>query len=440
MRVSIAPEAALRGDGLRTKLFLTAFVVSFFGPYFPGTPLRLDQLVCWGAIVCFLFLLVVRRKRYVCTKGQAIAFYFSLAVLVYSGCRILIGIRSPIDAAQMANQFSYFAGGVALFYLFKDRFVEGQGFFVQAFLSVSLAINLFAALQFFFLDSEMVKIALRLYGGMSRPGYEYENFSTLAAVTLLGGRQAVSIFSGAQGLAIFNLMVVAVAHGGIASVRQNTWRSMRLPLAALLAAIVGGVLSGSKTFIFGSIFYFVLSAKASQYSLSQVRLLIALVIFFFGTFFFIAAESRVTGDVFALISEGDIFRIFNSRFGDGGGYLNDVMAKTFEVPVLAFGLGTEAFDYKYTDFEYRQIILAGGLPLFVAFYGFLIHLLVNNFKARKHAPFGAPLLALGVVYLIAGVGQDVHLQARTMPLWVIVNLLFGMPCNNGKNLIDATSD
>jgi len=291
---------------------------------------------------------------------------------------------------------------------------------------MAILVNLFAFFQFINPQHEVVSTALRWYGGVGQEEYEYDDFNTLAAKTLLGGGQSISIFSGVQALAIFNLFIIAMAYGTLSDSLSKSGMKF-LGLLSLILALIGGVLSGSKTFVFGVILLFVLISVGGM-RISRIGYALFLFVMFFAIFYLFSSQLRVTGDVWDLMIGGGIWDIFGSRFGssDYEGYLSDVMAKTIEPFTLIFGLGTLAFDYKYTDFQFRQIVLVGGLPLFLLFYGLLVYLLVLNWRSRRSSSYGLPLFALGLVFLIAGVGQDVHLQARIVPLWMITNLLVGL--------------
>ena len=284
---------------------------------------------------------------------------------------------------------------------------------------------------------------LKWYGGTGDNSYAYEDFSTISALTLLGGGQAVSIFSGVQGLAIFDLFIIAIAYGALYD-KQFIGRMRVAALFSLLFALIGGALSGSKTFFFGLLILFSIVGSASM--TTSEKPLRHFLIFTFSVLAFVviyklaSSELRVTRDVWNLFLEFRFLGLFESRFGflGGEGYLSDVIAKTFEPTTLLWGLGSFAVDYKYTDFEFRQVVLVGGIPLFVIYYGFLIYLLVLNWRSQRETSYGIPLFALGIAFLGSGIGMDTHLQARTMPLWVIANLLLAVPAGVMTRITNAS--
>jgi len=414
-----------RRDG---RLLVVLLLAGFFGPYFPGTPFRLDQVIGWLHIAILLSGLAVYSRIRFATSVEKFVTSYALLILLFVSVRLFMDVENYRAAFQITNQFSYCSAGAAIFYVHRARLMVARTFFIAALLVISIIINLFAFYQIITPDSYLIALALNWYGGVGDEIYQFGDFNTISAITLLGGGQAVSIFSGVQGLAVFDLFIAAIAYGAL---KDTEFRRGQRHFAflSLVIALVGGVLTGSKTFIFGTMIFYAIIAFCGGFTARHIRGVLFLLILFVLLLSYSADQLRVTGDVWNLITEVNVSEAFSSRFGSAEreGYLSDVMAKTFEPLTLTFGLGSSAVDYKYSDFQLREIILVGGVPLFVFYYVFLACLVLLNWRSRTETCYGIPLFALGITLLIANVGMDPHLQARTIPLWMIVNFLVGMP-------------
>lgn len=417
------------------RILTWLFIVSFFLPYFHGTPLRVDQILGWGYIL-FTLERIIRQKKIVApTRLVALLLLSAFCILAFTSIRIFSIPPDNMRAAlQITNQFSYLAAGCAIAFIHRKHGIEKSA--INGLYAVSLLVNLLAIVQYFSPHSNFVALCLRLYGGTGDASYVYEDFNTISALTLLGGGQSVSLFNGVQGLAIFDLFIVAMTTGSLLASNRDSKAVIWVALISLFFSFTGGALSGSKTFFFGFWVYIVIFiGVALQQGKMGKKHFVSFILFLitFLTIYAIFSEKlRVTGDVLKLFTSGRIDLLFQSRFGNGStpGYLSDVMAKTFEPLTLAIGLGANAVDYKYTDFQFRQIILVGGIPLFTLYYGFLIMLARLNWLARHNSSYALPLFALAIAYIATGVGMDTHLQARTITLWVAFNILL---CIGDKN-------
>jgi hypothetical protein len=409
-----------------SRWLLILLLLAFFGPYYPGTPFRLDQIIGWLYILLFISLLFAPRAPF--RAGiQAKLAAWALIILAMALLRLFCYFDNLRAAFQIANQFSYFAAGMALFLVHETAWRRHRRLVVSWVLWATIALNAFALLQLLHPEHPLVQGVLDWYGGVSSE--EFGNFGTMAALSVLGARQATSIFVGAQGLAIWNLMGIALASGALADTQA---RARGLAMVAIAMSLIGGALAGSKTFLFGLLILFALLGFSSG-AMRSGRLIFFLLVsvLFLGIYKYFADELPVTGDVWNLLVEFRWLNALSSRFGSAGseGYLTDVMYKTFEPFTLLFGLGSSAVDYKYTDFQFRQVVLVGGLPLFIVYYGFLLYLLSINWRARRTVAYGLPLFSLGVAFLITGIAMDTHLQARTIPIWILLNLLLSVPAS-----------
>ncbi|MFQ5786657.1 MAG: hypothetical protein ACE5H1_01620 [Thermodesulfobacteriota bacterium] len=280
-------------------------------------------------------------------------------------------------------------------------------------------INLYGFFQFLYLDHPIVVHVLNMYGGVGTEEYAY---NTIAATTMFGGRRFVSIFSGMHSYAIFNLLTLAVSIGLMKLNNRGKWLN-GLAIASLIGSILGGLLSASKSFFFGALVFLIVYCLIERKSVGNaLKVSFSLLLFIIITFL-LYAESRIIRDLVNIVTSLNFSAIFYSRYSSEG-YLRDVMAITFKPFTLMFGLGGEAFNYKYSDSQFRQVLLVGGILLFFVFYSFIAYLCDINYRFRKLSIFGAPFFSLGIALLFIGIGIAAHIQARIIPLWLLFHLTF----------------
>jgi hypothetical protein len=413
-------------------LLLFVLLLSFFGPYYPGTSFRADQVIGWCYIVALFILPLMNGGRYAIAKArEPVVFFLAVGILIFVLFRIFVDMTSLGGALQLANQYSLIAFGYALYYFHKDYLRNEWRSLVVAFLIISILINLYAVYQFLDTESPFVTLVFDYYGG--KEDDRYEDFRTVAELSVRGGGRFTSIFSGMHSLGVFNLLTFAVSVGAAISKKEYP-KYFSVVVLALLFSIIGGVLSTSKTYYFGAIIILMVAFATSGLKFTKMHL--------YGMFMMVAAACFV-----AFVSEdlpmvarpflllfgddgGGVAGIFATRFGgaDTVGYFDNVADVTSDITTWVFGFGDQAFNYKYADFEYRQILLVGGGGLLILFYGFCGYLAYLNYiSIRSDNSFARPFLGLSIAFLIAGVGMPVHLQARIIPLWVMLSLLLASP-------------
>ena len=90
------------------KLPILLLVLVFFGPYFPGTPLRLDQFVGWTYILGLLLAFVVYERLCVSSQHDKYIVFIPLIILLFALIRLFIDVENYRAAFHISNQFSYF--------------------------------------------------------------------------------------------------------------------------------------------------------------------------------------------------------------------------------------------------------------------------------------------------------------------------------------------
>lgn len=403
----------------------------FFGPYFPGTPYRIDQFlgVAYILLLAMHFLVNGRLRFY--SRSEKVLTVLAFLVVIYTFLRVLSDFKLPL---QIVNYQLHLATGMALWYFHRNLLISGRSLFVISLLTVSIPITLFSAFQYFYVDHPVTLFLLDWYNGPGKESYDTsflgevgEGRNTIAAMTVLTGTSMTSIFTGKNSLAMFCLFIIAIAMGA----RRDTFLIGLPPKAianiALASAAIGGFFSTSKVFFFGIIIYSTLIFFTSSAWRKAVKLGAAMLmaIALIAAAFTLGDELRVLGDLIRVIQGVDIFRIFLTRFGEYG-YLTQYNYVFYEPLTWIAGHGAEAGGFLISDSHYRAVLVFGGLPFFFIFSSFVLYLLVQNWKARRLSPYALPFFALGVTLLFSAIGIPVYWTARIVPLWVVANVLLAV--------------
>jgi hypothetical protein len=406
-------------SSLRTSLVSAGLVASFFLPYIYGGILRVDHGIAILAI-CYVFLHLLLNTRISVPRDFKPFFVFSFVAVLYAAVRLFLFSENLLVSAQYTVQYSYLFSGIALYLATGPALRKTIPTIIWTLALTAIVINLIAVFQLFSPSSELVLGILDFYGGRQQDPGTYAEYGSKAEEILLGGGQAISIFTGMQGLAVFNLFIIALAFGFKAD-KSHPWHggSGFVVLGASVLAIVGGVLTGSKTFVFGLGLLLVFLALARR----GFRWWLVFAGLVFAGFLGVAREySYQLAGILEHVWNLDVSELFASRFGHDG-YLTKSLAVGVEPFTLIFGLGEGVTKFAYADCQFLEVVLAGGLPLFALYYAALFSLLYACWKNRDHSSYARPLLALGATYIVGGIGMDIHFQARTIILWVLLNLL-----------------
>ncbi|NKW71672.1 hypothetical protein HGD85_01550, partial [Rhodobacteraceae bacterium R_SAG10] len=263
------------------------------------------------------------------------------------------------------------------------------------------------------------------FSGLGSENFAEDEFASLASLALLGGGRVSSVFVGPHAFAVFNIVAVGLLTGALRDSKLPRTMKM-LSWLVLGLTIFGGLLSTSKVFFFGILVFGLGILVTNLHSLRSMIGAIVMAVAALVLVFYLASEIRVLGNLFSILLEGDWWRIFETRFGKGagGGYFQDVQGIIFHPFTLIFGQGGQAGQYKYSDFEYRQVMLVGGIPLFIMFYALFLYLQVEFYRRRKTNPYAIPFFLVGLVLLIAATGIGTHLQGRSITLWQLLGFIF----------------
>jgi hypothetical protein len=403
----------------RDRFIASGIVVSFFLPYIYGGILRVDHFVAFAAMAYVVFRFL--RYRTVPIAPEFVPFLvLSLAACLYATLRLFIGTDNVLLSIQYSIQYSYLFAGAALFVFVRDNLRDAASTIVSTLAFIGIVVNVIALVQFVFVESPFVYSLLDLYGGKQYEPGTYGKYSSKAAEILLGGRQAISVFTGMQALALFDLFNLALLQGVLRDkTAQRNKAELNVAWFGICAAILGGLLTASKTFVFGFGLLMALLAVFDRRSLPTI--FIAVVIFFV-TAEVVRHHSYQLNDILTHTRRLDGGELLASRYGRNG-YLTEVMSIMQQPRTWIIGLGSEAARYRYADNQFRQIVLVGGLPLFGLYYAAVLSLLYASWRTFGSSGYAKVFFALGLVYLAGGVGIDVHFHARVIILWVLTQLL-----------------
>lgn len=403
---------------LRLQVFAFLLIVSFFLPYVYRGILRVDHIFAALAVAHLALALFVHKRITIPSELRAF-FFLSFATMCYAAIRLLLPTDNLLLSIQYLIQYSYLFFGIAGFLFMQSTLQRGRTSVIFAVVFSAIALNLIGIYQKVFPGDDFVMSVLSLYGGKVHAVATYGMFHSKAAEILLGGGQAISIFTGMQGLATFNLFFLAIALGALMD-RDQPKALRGIHVAVIPVAIVGGLLTASKIFVLGLPFLLgiwgLIHIRTFKWVLALVALLATLAAVFRG-------YSYQLDNILTFSSQGNLWALLESRFG-AHGYLTEVMAITFEPATLLIGLGVSAADYRYADNQFRQVILVGGVPLFLIYYSALGSLAYLAWRKRAATVYAKPLFALSLTFIVSGIGMDIHFQARTIMLWVMLNLSF----------------
>lgn len=431
------------------KRFIWLFILLFFLPYYPGTSFRIDQFLGITYILAIPCLLFTKKVLKFESKPEMILTLIAFLVVIYTFLRVLADFSIPL---RIINYQLYLACGMGIWYVHHNTFTAGKNIFIKSLLVISIPISLFAVFQFYFKDSALTHFLLTWYNGEGSEDYEitangmHETYNNLAAIEVLTGTSMTSIFTGKHSLAMFCMFIISLGLGAKHD-DSMTSRSKNIAIAAILAAIIAGFFSTSKIFFFGIIIMFGLYyfCNLSKDTIFAVIAKILLVVFFSITAIVLGDELRVLGNIINTVLSGDVLNIFSSRFGSDG-YLSQYASVLNQPITWIAGLGAQAGAMKISDNQFRSILLIGGLPYFFLFFSFIIYLLILNWRSRFHSPYSLPFFSLGIALLFSSLGIEVYWQARTVPLWILANVLLAIPKSAGTRIplhyrkVDRTGD
>ncbi len=285
-------------------------VASFFMPYIFNGIVRIDHVLSAVAI-CYLVLLSLHNGKVSIPRDIKAFFVLSFAVLCYSAFRLLLPTDNFLLSLQYLVQYAYLFFGVAIFVLARSSLSRSLSGVMLTLAICGVLVNLVAIYQILAPQSELVVRLLELYGGRETETQEYGEYYSKAAEILLGGGQAISIFTGMQGLAIFNLFFLAIAIGVVKDKERN--RTARVVfIAGSVLAIIGGLVSGSKTFVIGLPTLLAILTLFRIGSLFQVAALLGLLL---GLGEILRTFSYQLDDIFRHVTELDFGELLAGRYG-----------------------------------------------------------------------------------------------------------------------------
>lgn len=392
------------------KYHILIFIIlaSYFLPYVYLNKFRVDHLTSIFFLLYVIIFMVTNRKL---SKDITYLAFFSVLVFIFISVRLMLFYEDFLQTIQIINQYSYILSGIGIYFFFKNKINYKS--LIKYLYCLSLYVYVYAFLQVFNSESAIILLLNSLYEGTTSLEPLYGSYFSKSAEILSGG-QAISIFTGMQGLAIYCLMIMSIALGSLKDIKMQRFRKFSIIMICISLYI--GFLTGSKTFAFSLIIYLVLVLLYEP-----TKKMIILTISSFILLFITSLFSYQNNDILNIILNGNFSQIVSSRFGSDG-YLNDVMYITYQIDTLIFGLGIDALKFKYADNQFRQVLIAGGAFFFLIYYFSILLWMRLMYKRRRYNSYSRYLFFLSIVLFIAGVGMDIYFQARVIVLLVFVSL------------------
>jgi hypothetical protein len=385
------PRLASRATRARRSYAATLAALAtfqFFLPYLPDSRLRVDVLTGYVALAVSPFLL----------RGAdaGLVKVYALGALSSAWCllRVLLNPDDFLASTMVVTNHSFALLGVSLALLVRPRpgMLEAA---VKAIWIVSLVTNLVALEQWRDPNSVVSLFLYDRYGGTFE--FDYDAASSAEFQVLYAGRHT-GIFNGMHALAIFDIVVIMLSLGGRFP-REGAW----LRTLAMGLAVLGGVLSASKTFYLGAAVGIGLLILFRRVAFRQVWPGVA------GSILLAALVIQADRDSSVAIYYEYILRldpewIFSPRFGSTGNLYSTIEVVQDDLSLLLLGRGAQLDGLNTADNAYLPLILVGGLLHLVLFYLPFFLLMRLCWRERNANPWAVPFFAIYVTFFAMGLG------------------------------------
>jgi hypothetical protein len=405
---------------------LVLIALSFFLPYLPGTRLRIDVVVGYMSILVVPFVSGFKERTV-----QKI-FLLSLAAAVWSGARIgLSGLEKEdaFFAIQLVTALNFPFFAACLFLAFRTHLLRYKEQMLVTVLCLSVGINILAVFQWLDVDHPVNSFVFDNYGGALPASVEELPQDVVGGITTnaeflakIAGRYS-SIFGGMYVLAAFDVMVIALSMAAL-SWTSSAINTRRIAAAAIGSALLGGVLSASKTFYLGTAI--AVAALVVLRVVDPKRVLIMGLVAI-PAYFLVStegADDSTVGSVFDLIWSSDMEAILGSRYS-ADGLLTTIETILSSPSILLYGVGKDIGELYLADNGYLMPIIVGGVPLAAMTYLAIALLVRENYRQFKRGnTIAAGFIATHISFLVAAIGIPTYQLPRVTLLFLFLNLLF----------------
>lgn len=395
----------------KSSLFSLLFIGLFFAPYLAGTRLRLDVVLCYaGAILMPISML----RRGSISKREGVLLLLSFICLMAT---TIFALKAPIGGFERINiltNYNFVAFSLLVFLAMRDSLVTSRYKLLAATFSASILVNAIALYQWADASSAFNREIYRLYGGAPTAYAASLGYSSFSEFLVFAAKRYPSVFNGMHVLAIFDLMVLA-AVGHVISHKADPIAKW-LAATAAVGAMVGGILSFSKTFVFGLVLLVVL-----QQALTRRLRYVTFPVLLVGA---ILAIGDLTGSEERLLSifESDAL---STRYGEGGYLEGAVRDLVSSAEFFLLGVGDQLGFYSLADSLYVPPMLIGGVLYLTLYLAPIATLLMWNYSEhRKGNSWATTFLVVHLLFLVIGIGIPTYQVGRIAPLFLITNLAF----------------
>jgi len=273
-------------------------------------------------------------------------------------------------------------------------------------------INLIAIFQYIDPHNDLHHIVFNLYGGTPNAQMKALGMNSFAEGLVVLAQRSPGIFNGIHVISMFNIMVIGLA---VFSLVQQK-RSKLFIYVVILFAILGGMSSVSKTFMFGLILMLLILIRYKELDTKVFFLLIGVL----GTIFILldSALSNQSMILELLLNKADVGKVLETRFG-GEGYLANSINYLLSTPEAFFlGEGTASDNIILAD---SQLVVLFGIGGFVLFLSFVMVLLKVYFLLKQNFStlYNKVIMAIFISYVVIGIGIPTFNVGRIISIFFI---------------------
>jgi hypothetical protein len=413
---------------LRSRFFVMGLLCIMFAPYLAGR-LRADIVLMYLGV--FYGMIAIRPHHL--SRRWYLTLFLSAGFGALSMAMLLANPNLPLMSTGIMWTNLNLVGLAICFGLgFKRLLANGWITLCKGIIICSIPINLIAVLQAEAPTHAANHLIWDNYGGVPSEDAIELGYDSFAEFLAIGAQRYTGIFNGMHALGMFNIIVCAMCV--VLAMQRRAHTTLTLVYVGHLSSLVGGVLSMSKTFLFGYfIFLTTLAILIRRLDLLVTALLLG-VLLSLGI---------------ALFDESGYFEramevnLLDTRFGSQG-FLREGVEYVFSGwDVLLFGNVLDLHRFPWADSLYLGPLLMGG-GVFLLFYLFLpcsLAIMSLRLANASNTPYLMVFVALHITWLVIGLGIPTYQVGRLTPLLIVANVAcyFHQVCQKGCAVESASA-
>jgi len=355
------------------------------------------------------------------THFERLFFLLSAVAALFLGVRLALTPAGLVATGIIFTNHTFSLLSICLFLVFFRQLSSVRRLLIPLWL-VSLFANGMALIQWLFPQSWINGIIFDGYGGTY--GRRHLIADSYAEFLIEYAGRYTGIFNGMHALGLFNVLVIGLTIAHLSGGRIRLTPTNCLAALGFLGCIVGGILSASKTFYFGT--------AAMMATLLLIRRLKIVHLLWLAplagaaaAFTLKTAERKsAISNYFNAFASMDFSGVMTSRYGESG-YLTKTLNLMAADPATVFvGRGAETGQISLADSAYISPVVLAGIPFFVFFFAPILYLLRANFLRMREADWWCGVMfAVLLTVLIIGVGIPTLQHGRITMFVLVVNLV-----------------